>query len=54
MVELKQGELSIKEKEKDKKKKLIENAKKVGSYKTVLDYFPDAELVDFVEENKDD
>ena len=49
-----QGELSIKEKEKDKKKKLIENAKKVGSYKTVLDYFPDAELVDFVEENKDD
>ena len=49
-----QGELSIKEKEKDKKKKLIENAKKVGSYKAVLDYFPDAELVDFVEENKDD
>ena len=49
-----QGELSIKEKEKNKKKKLIENMKKVGSYKTVLDYFPDAELVDFVEENKDD
>ena len=40
------GEISVKEKEKNKKKALITNAKKTNLYKTMLDYFPDAELID--------
>ena len=40
------GEISIKEKETNKKKELITNAKKTNLYKTMLDYFPDAELID--------
>ena len=41
-----QGEVSIKDKEKNIKKELIENVKKSDLYKTMLDYFPDAELID--------
>ena len=41
-----QGEASIKDKEKNIKKELIENEKKSNLYKTMLDYFPDAELID--------
>ena len=40
-----QGEVSIKDKEKNRKKELIENMKK-SDVKTMLDYFPDAELID--------
>jgi len=41
-----QGEMSINDKEKNKQKELIENTKKSNLYKTVLDYFRDAELID--------
>ena len=37
---------SLKDKEKNIKKELIENVKKSDLYKTMLDYFPDAELID--------
>ena len=40
------GEISIKDKEKNKHIELIENAKKSDLYKTMLDHFSDAELVD--------
>src|SRR6056300_931845 len=40
-----QGEMSIKEKEKNKKKEL---------YKTVMEYFPDAELIEVRPTIKDD
>ena len=40
------GELSIKEKENNKKQELINNAKKTQTYKNVLKKFPDANLVD--------
>tara|TARA_B100000035_G_scaffold295793_1_gene287214 strand:- start:78 stop:671 length:594 start_codon:yes stop_codon:yes gene_type:complete len=40
-----QGEISIKDKEKIKQKELIEKTKKSSLYKDVLDYFPDAELI---------
>ena len=40
------GEISIKDKENNKHKELINEKKKSGLYKTVLEYFPDAELVD--------
>jgi len=40
------GELSIKDKKKNKQKEIIENSKKSDLYKTMLDYFPDAELID--------
>ena len=41
-----QGEDSIKDKEKNIKKELIENVKKSDLYKIMLDHFPDAELID--------
>ena len=40
------GEISIKDKEKNKQIELIQNAKKSDLYKTVLDHFSDAELTD--------
>ena len=43
-----EGEISVKDKEKNKQKKLIEEAKKSFLYKTILDYFPDAELTDII------
>ena len=48
------GEISIKDKEKNKLKELIENSKKTDLYKMVLDYFPDAELTDIKTDRKDD
>ena len=48
------GEASIKDKEKNRKKELIENMKKSDVYKTMLDYFPDAELIDVKTSKKDD
>ena len=49
-----QGEISIKDKEKNKKKKLVEDAKKSALYKTMVDYFPDAELIDIKSSKEDD
>ena len=40
------GEITIKEKEQNKKLELIEKTKKSELYKNVLDKFPDANLVD--------
>jgi DNA polymerase-3 subunit gamma/tau len=48
-----QGELSKKDQEKNNLKELIENAKKTDLYETMLDYFPDAELVDVKPSQKD-
>ena len=49
-----QGEMSIKEKEKNKQKELIERTKKTDLYKTVMEYFPDAELIEVRPTIKDD
>jgi DNA polymerase-3 subunit gamma/tau len=48
------GEISIKDKEKNKQKESIENTKKSDLYKTVLEYFPDAELTDVKPIRKDE
>ena len=48
-----QGEISIKDKQKNKQKEIVENAKNSALYKTMLDYFPDAELIDVKPKNKD-
>ncbi len=40
------GEISIKEKEKNEQKEIIEKAKETDLYKTILNSFPDAELID--------
>ena len=50
----KQGEVSIKDKEKNKQKELIEDAKKSDLYKTILDFFPDAELTEVRPLQKDE
>ncbi len=42
----KKGELSIKEKEKNKKNELINNAKQTKLYKSIIEKFPDANLID--------
>ena len=49
-----QGEMSIRDKEKNKQKKLIENEKNSDLYQKVLDHFPDAELIDVKHIRKDD
>ncbi len=48
-----QGEISIKDKEINEQKKLIESAKKSDVCKDVLDHFPDAELIDVKPLQKD-
>ena len=48
------GELSIKDKEKNKQKEIIEKSKKSDLYKSVLDFFPDAELTDIKSKQKND
>jgi DNA polymerase-3 subunit gamma/tau len=48
------GEMSIKDKAKNKQKELVENAKKSDLYKTMLDYFPDADLIGVKFLKKDD
>ena len=40
------GEISIKEKEKNEQKEVIEKAKETDLYKTMVNSFPDAELID--------
>ena len=47
------GEISIKDKEKNKQKKLIEDMKKSNLYKTLSEYFPDAELIEVKPLRKD-
>ena len=42
------GEMSIKEKEQNKKKELFEKTKETNLYKKVLETFPDANLVDVI------
>ncbi len=49
----KKGELTIKEKKKSEKIKLIEKAKKSDLYNTLINYFSDAELVDIKTIEKD-
>ena len=46
--------MSIKDKQNDKQKKLIENSKKSDLHKVVLDYFPDAELIEVDQIQKKD
>ena len=46
--------MSWKEKVKNKQKVLIENAKNSNLYKKMLDYFPDAELIDVKTTKKDE
>ena len=41
-----QGDISIRDKAKNKQKQLIKDLKKTELYKTVLEYFPDADLID--------
>jgi len=48
------GDMSIKEKEKDKKNKLLMKAKETEIYKNVLNNFSDANLVDVNLRNKDE
>ena len=48
------GEISINDKEKNTQKELIENAKNSDLYKSVLEHFPDAELIDIKSMRKDD
>ena len=48
------GELSIKDKEKKRKIEIIENSKKSNLYKDMIDFFPDAELIDVKPIQKDD
>ncbi len=49
-----QGEMSIKEKKVSMQKETIANAKKSDLYKTMLDYFSDAELFDVKQLKRDD
>tara|TARA_B100000035_G_scaffold298448_1_gene292221 strand:+ start:56 stop:1714 length:1659 start_codon:yes stop_codon:yes gene_type:complete len=49
-----QGEMSIKDKEKNNLQELIEKTKKSNLYKNVLKYFPDAEIIDVKPLHKDD
>ena len=48
------GETSIKEKEKIKQRETIKNAKDSNLYKTILNYFPDADLTEIKLNQKDD
>ena len=49
-----QGEISVKDKLKKKQIKFMDDVKNSDLYKKVLDYFPDAELIDVKYKNKDD
>ena len=50
----KKGEISIKDKEKNKKNELIKNAKETKLYKNMIEKFPDANLVDVTLSKKKD
>ena len=47
------GEMSVKDKEKNKQAELIENSKKNDLYKTMINFFPDAELIEVKSIQKD-
>ncbi|PDH21603.1 MAG: DNA polymerase III, subunit gamma and tau [Pelagibacterales bacterium MED-G42] len=49
-----QGEMSVKEKQLNKKEKLIDEVKNLQIYKKVMEKFPDAELVDVKLNKKED
>ena len=49
-----QGEISIKEKERNKKFALVEKAKSSNLYKSVLEKFPDANLIDVISKKKNE
>ena len=53
IIELK-FHLSFKDKEKNKKKKFIEDTKKTSMYQSVLDKFLDADLIDVQPKKKKD
>ena len=40
------GQMSVKDKEKNVKKQLIDEMKNLETFKSVMDKFPDAELID--------
>ena len=48
----KKGEISIKDKEKNKKNELIKNAKETKLYKSMIEKFPDANLIDVTSSKK--
>ena len=48
------GEISIKDKEKNKKNELIKNAKETPLYKSMIEKFPDANLIDVTSSKKKD
>ncbi len=48
-----QGEISIKDKETIEQKKLIKKAKKSDFYKSILNFFSDAELIDVIKKKED-
>jgi len=50
----KKGEISIKDKEKNKKNELIKNAKETKLYKSMIKKFPDANLTDVTSSKKKD
>ncbi len=50
----KQGLVSIKEKQKNKKKQIIEDSKKSEIYKKFINFFPDAELIKKEEDKSDE
>ena len=45
--------MSVKDKEKNKQAELIENSKKNDLYKTMINFFPDAELIEVKSIQKD-
>ena len=48
------GEISIKDKEKNKKDELFDSIKKTETYKKIIKKFPDADLIDIISEKKQD
>ena len=43
--------MTIKEREKNQKSETLNNAKKTAIFKSFLDYFPDAELINIQNQN---
>ncbi len=48
------GEMSVKEKEKNRQEELIQSTKKTNFYKSIIDFFPDAELIEVKPNKKDE
>ena len=53
-AKMKESQQKIKEKEKNKKTELINKAKESEIYKTVLEKFSDANLVEVISKNEND